>query len=168
MKTSQLIFLFLSFLFCHCTFAQIGAEVGYVLAPKKESFAARIYGGNWEGIFRIGAGFEMGNFNSRPTERSLPYFSIKLGSDYDFLPETGVPLYAGVDFEYLRTTRIIDDYRISIFPKVGTRLFNVFYVELSGDNLNEPGSEKRIFSLEINSYRITFGFHHYFGGYYHI
>lgn len=158
--TSLFIYLF-SFL-NHIS-AQVGGEVGYILAQKKEAFAARLYIGNEDGDFRIGLGYEQGEFNSKPTERLLPYYSLKLGADYDLFPFNGIPLYFGADFEYLKTTRIIDDSRVSIIPKIGSRLFRVLFIEFSGDNLSEPGDEKRFFDLNLNSIRLTLGLSYYFG-----
>lgn len=142
----------------------VGAEAGYVLALQKEAFAGRIFFGDGAfDSFRIGAGGEIGKFNSKPTGRVLPYYSLKLGVDFNFTDWLDVHPYIGADFEYLRTTRVINESRVSIFPRLGARFFNVLFLEISADNLNEPGAESRFFSLNMNAFRVTLGFNVYSG-----
>ncbi|MCO6480742.1 MAG: hypothetical protein J5I94_29140 [Phaeodactylibacter sp.] len=142
-----------------------GAEFGYVLAAKKEGFAGRIYRGDDGDDVRLSFGLEGGKFNSKPTERVLPYYSVKAGVDFRILQNNvtyGIHPFIGLDFELLKTTRILKKTRVSLFPRIGARFANIIFVTISADNLKEPGNEARFFDLNINAFRVTIGFN-YFG-----
>lgn len=137
-----------------------GGEIGYVLAQNKEAFAGRLYVGTSPGYFRFGIGYERGEFNSMPTGRVLPYYSLKGGIDFCLVwGDEGAWFspYIGGDFEYLKTTRVVEESRVSIIPKAGIRFLHILFAEASADNLNEPGSEKRFFDVTMNAWRLTVG-----------
>lgn len=151
-------------LFAGQSIAQIGLGLNahYVYAPKKEAFGGKLFLGVRD-VYRIGLGYEWGKFNSKPTDRILEYYSVRAGVDFSVFPSDFLDPYIGVDAEYMQPTRIIKDYRVSFFPKVGFRFFNVFFIEGIADNLNEPNKEGRFFKFTINSYRVLIGFERFFG-----
>lgn len=151
--------------------AQIGMNAHYVYGPKKEAFGGRISYGKRD-VFRIGAGYEQGKFNSLPTQRVLDYYSVRLGGDVSIFSKvmeendsffSFFDPYIGVDVEYLQPTRIIEDYRVSVFPRFGMRFFNAIFIEGLAEDLNQPSPEGRFFKFKINSYRILIGFECIFG-----
>jgi len=151
--------------------AQIGMNAHYVYGPKKEAFGGRISFGRRD-VYRINAGYEQGKFNSLPTDRLLNYYSVHLGGDISIFSAkmqenesffSFLDPYVGLDIEYLQPTRIIEDYRVSFFPRGGIRLFNALFIECIADDLNQPNKEGRFFKFNINSYRILLGFEFIFG-----
>jgi len=162
---SFLVFLFAFLASTNSVYSQpsIGGEVSYVYGPSKEAFSGKFILGDEIGDFRVGIGGGFGKFNSNPNDRLLSYYDIRLSPNYTFFldsAEEAFGLYLGLDIEYLKITKVLDTNRISIFPVAGIRLFNVGFIEIGPDNLNEPNEGGRLFKFDINSFRINIGFHY--------